>query len=114
MLPREPPTSGSSGPLTAALALVLARVRGGPAGMASLADRFEAKVDRSGEHHVWLGSKKADGTGKLKVGGKTVTAPRVAWKLEHGELAPGQEVSPCAAVKACVRVEHLSLRGQPP
>jgi hypothetical protein len=27
-----------------------------------LADRFEAKVDRSGEHHLWTGAKKADGT----------------------------------------------------
>jgi hypothetical protein len=33
----------------------------------ALADRFESKVDRSGEHHLWIGSKKDDGTGKLKV-----------------------------------------------
>jgi integrase len=79
--------------------------------MATLADRFEAKVDRSGDHHMWTGSKKTDGTGKLKVDGKAVTAHRVAWELAHGALRPGQEVSSCRQVKACVRVEHLSLRG---
>lgn len=81
--------------------------------MADLRDRFEVKVDRSGEHHLWLGAKTATGTGALKVDGKTVTAQRVAWELAHGPLTVGQEVSPCTATKSCVRVEHLSLRGQP-
>jgi hypothetical protein len=56
--------------------------------MASLADRFEANVDCSGEHHLWQGSKKTDGTGKLKVGGRTTTAPRVAWELAYGPVQP--------------------------
>lgn len=81
--------------------------------MADLGDRFEAKVDRSGDHHVWLGAKTANGTGLLKVGGKTVTAQRVAWELVHGPLENGLEVTSCPAVRACVRVEHLSLRGLP-
>ena len=78
-----------------------------------LADRFEAKVDRVGEHHVWTGSKKADGSGKLKVGGRTVTARRVAWELVHGPLAEGVEVKACPNETACVRIEHLALRGAP-
>jgi hypothetical protein len=45
--------------------------------MATLRDRFEAKVDRSAEHHLWTGSKKADGTGKMKVDSKAVTAHRL-------------------------------------
>ncbi len=82
--------------------------------MATLAERFEAKVDRSGEHHRWLGSTKADGTGKLKVDGRSVTARRVAWELTNGPLGDGQDVKSCPADKACVRVEHLSVRGGPP
>lgn len=70
-------------------------------------------MDRTGEHHLWLGSKKADGTGKLKVGGKTLTAPRVAWELLHGPLEAGRRVKPCPAERACVRIEHLSLSSQP-
>ena len=42
--------------------------------MPTLRDRFEAKVDRSGVHHLWTGSKKADGTDKMKVDRKAVTA----------------------------------------
>jgi HNH endonuclease len=78
--------------------------------MATLIDRFEAKVDRSGEHHLWTSSKKADGTGKLKVDGKAVTAQRVAWQLAHGPVPSGTEVMACPETKACVRIEHLSLR----
>ena len=77
--------------------------------MAGLAGRFEAKVDRSGDHHLWTGSKKPDGTGKLKVDGTTVTARRVAWELVNGPVPAGGEVKACPAAKACVRVEHLSL-----
>jgi site-specific recombinase XerD len=76
----------------------------------TLAERFEAKVDRSGEHHLWTGSTKADGTGKLKINGKTVTAPRAAWQLAHGPLPEGVDVMACE-VRACVRVEHLKTRG---
>jgi integrase len=79
----------------------------------SLADRFEAKVDRVGEHHLWTGSKKSDGSGKLKVGGRSVTARRVAWELVHGPLAEGVEVKACPDEPACVRIEHLSVRGAP-
>jgi len=79
----------------------------------SLADRFEAKVGRFGEHHLWTGSKKSDGSGKLKVGGRSVTARRVAWELVHGPLAEGVEVKACSDEPACVRIEHLSLRGAP-
>jgi HNH endonuclease len=75
--------------------------------MATLRDRFEAKVDRSAEHHLWTGSK-ADGTGKMKVDSKAVTAPRIAWELVHGQLPPGTEVLACPEDRACVRIEHLS------
>ena len=81
--------------------------------MATLRDRFEAKVDRSAEHHLWTGSKKADGTGKMKVDSKAVTAQRVAWELVHGQLPPGTEVLACPEDRACVRIEHLSLRRPP-
>jgi integrase len=78
-----------------------------------LSERFEAKVDRSGAHHIWVGSKKADGSGKLKVDGRTVTAHRVAWELAHGPLVSGVEVRACPDERACVRIEHLSVRGEP-
>ena len=63
---------------------------------ASLADGFEAKVDRSGVHHIWTGSRVADGSGKLKVGGKAVSARRIAWEQAHGPAPSG-----ALSVKSC-------------
>lgn len=80
--------------------------------MVGLADRFEAKVDHSGEHHLWTGAKKSDGTGLIKVAGRMTTARRVAWELAHGALPPGKEVASCPDEKACVRVDHLSVPGK--
>lgn len=79
-----------------------------------LADRFEAKTDRSGEHHLWTGAHKADGTGMFKPpGGNPVSARKVAWELVHGPVPPDARVLSCE-VKACVRVDHLMLEeGRP-
>ena len=76
--------------------------------------RFEAKVDRSAEHHRWLGAVAANGVGQVRVDGKLVTAPRAAWLLEHGSIAADQVVLACPADPSCVRVEHLRLGGRAP
>lgn len=82
--------------------------------MASLAERFEAQVDRSGEHHRWLGARNPErGTGRLKVDGRQITAHRLAWELEHGPMPPGARVLACDEEPACVRVEHLRIEGAP-
>jgi integrase len=79
-----------------------------------LATRFEQLVDRSGEHHMWLGSIHAErGTGRIKVNKAVVTAHRVAWELAHGPLPPKTLVLACPVNPACVRVDHLCLDGAP-
>ncbi len=55
----------------------------------------------------------ADGSGKLKVGGKAVSARRIAWELAHGPVPSGAVVRSCPDETACVRVDHLTLRGAP-
>src|SRR5947208_12695411 len=75
-----------------------------------LRDRFEAHVDRRGEHHIWTASTRPDtGVGRLKVSGRQMAAPQVAWELENGPVDVGRRVLPCAAVPACVRIDHLRL-----
>ena len=52
-----------------------------------LATRFERQVDRTGEHHLWLGSINPEpGTGRIKVGSVAMTAHGVAWELVHGPV----------------------------
>jgi integrase len=75
----------------------------------SLVERFEAKVDRSGDHHLWTGARSKAGTPQLRVGRKLTTARRVAWELSHGPLAPDARVGPCPAEVSCVRLDHLTL-----
>lgn len=81
--------------------------------MPSPADRFEAKVDRGGEHHLWNGARKANGTGQVRIDGRLVTAPRFAWELIHGPLPSSAKVVGCPAEPACVRVEHLTVTASP-
>lgn len=78
----------------------------------SLRQRFDAFVDRNGEHHLWTGAVRADtGVGRLKVDGKVRAAHQIAWELEYGAVG-GNRVLPCPDTAACVRIEHLRLVGQ--
>lgn len=78
----------------------------------SLRERFEAFVDRTGDHHLWTGAKRPDtGAGRLKVDGKHLPAHHLAWELETGPVPPGARVRPCPDVAACVRVAHLQTVG---
>jgi integrase len=81
--------------------------------VASLEERFRAKVRRSGKHLLWTGATDAAGVGQVRVDGKLTTARRVAWELEHGSLPTTARLEGCPGSPACVRVEHLSIRGAP-
>ena len=71
--------------------------------------RFEARVDRSGVHHIWLGARSPGGGGQVRVDGKLLTVARAAWKIENGSVPDGVRVLSCADEPACVRVDHLRL-----
>ncbi len=77
-----------------------------------LATRFERHVDRTHEHHLWLGSINPErGTGRINVNKVEMTAHRVAWELENGALLPNARVLACSGNPACVRLDHLRLEG---
>ncbi|HUP71669.1 MAG TPA: hypothetical protein VM282_01355 [Acidimicrobiales bacterium] len=75
--------------------------------------RFEARVDRTGPHHMWLGATSRDGSGQIRVDGKLITACRAAWELDNGPVPTGGKVRSCVAEPACVRLEHLRLDKAP-
>jgi hypothetical protein len=76
------------------------------------AQRFWAKVDKSGDCWIWTGTCKELGYGQFHYQGKTRTAHRVAWLLTHGPI-PAE--TPCVLHHCdnppCVRPEpgHLFL-----
>jgi hypothetical protein len=78
---------------------------------AGLRRRFEAKVDRSGECHLWTGSKpKGYGLIQVKRDGKwsAEIASRVAWFLCTGEWPTLHVLHRCDN-PPCVRFDHLFL-----
>src|SRR5918996_5758829 len=80
--------------------------------MARSATPFEERVDRSGEHHVWTGARKANGMGQVRIAGKLFTAAHVAWERAYGPVPDRMRVKGCV-VPACVRPDHLSLENLP-
>jgi HNH endonuclease len=76
------------------------------------AERFWARVDRTGDCWLWNGA--MDGQGRYGVTrdqrGKMTTAHRVAWELQFGPIPVGKEVLHSCDVKRCMR--HLFLGTQ--
>lgn len=82
-----------------------------------LHERFEAKVDRSGECHLWTGST-VRGYGQIREGGEGSRMRKVhhiALELVGIEVPPGMTVDHVWARgcrhKNCVRVDHLEVVG---
>lgn len=71
---------------------------------------FEAKIDRRGEHDLWIGSTDSGGTGQIRIDGKLRTAAQVSWELAYGDIPAGHRVYSCPDVKLCIRADHLRLR----
>lgn len=79
--------------------------------MPSAAERFWAKVDRGNDHDLWTGARDQRGVGMVRINGKLRTVQRAAWELANGPLPDGARVQTCAAERACVRLEHLTVEG---
>lgn len=80
----------------------------GRASLDTLATRFESKVDRSGDCHMWTRSLNTGGYGQINVEGKPLGAHVVAWFLATGEW-PAQCVLHTCDIRSCVNVNHLFL-----
>lgn len=71
-------------------------------------ERFESKVDRSGECHLWTKGTFDTGYGQFHVASYPYGAHRIAWLIATGKWPPTWVLHTCDT-PACVRFEHLFL-----
>lgn len=78
--------------------------------------RFWSKVNRRSldECWEWTSSRNRCGYGQFRVGGKTVSAHRVAWVIAHGPIPAGEDFHGMCVLhrcdhRSCTNVSHLFL-----
>lgn len=76
------------------------------------AARFESKVDRSGDCHLWIAQLRADGYGEIRIKASDGTkrnhlAHVYAWEQENGPVPDGLVLHHRCETRACVNTAHL-------
>ena len=72
------------------------------------AERFWAKVDRSGECWLWTAAT-ANGYGRFRWRGRASFAHRVVYELEVGPIPEGLQIDHLCRTRNCVNPSHLEL-----
>jgi hypothetical protein len=58
---------------------------------------------------LWVRGVDHGGYGKMKVGGRTLPAHRVAWELKNGKIPEGLVIDHLCRVRSCVNPDHMRV-----
>ena len=73
-------------------------------------DRFNAKIKKTENCHIWNAARQKQGYGMFSYDGKSLPAHRFAYLLHKGEIAENMVVHQTCENNACVNPEHLVLQ----
>ena len=73
-------------------------------------DRFNAKIKKTENCHIWNAARQKQGYGMFSYDGKSLPAHRFAYLLYKGEIAENMVVHQTCENNACVNPEHLVLQ----
>lgn len=72
-------------------------------------ERFEARIDRSGDCWLWTGHTRPNGYGCFRVGRKQTSVHRFAYEEFVGPIPEGMHVDHLCRVRSCANPLHLEL-----
>ena len=73
-------------------------------------DRFNSKVSKTENCHIWTAARQKQGYGMFSYDGKSLPAHRFAYLLHKGDIAENMVVHQTCENNACVNPEHLVLQ----
>lgn len=73
----------------------------------SHAERFWAKVNKTGDCWLWTAALHRNGYGAFRLNGKVALAHRVAYEIGKGPIPEGMQIDHVCHRRHCVRPDHL-------
>ena len=73
-------------------------------------DRFNIKVNKTNDCHVWNAARQKQGYGMFSIFGKSMPAHRFAYLLHKGNIAENMVVHQTCENNGCVNPAHLVLQ----